>query len=222
MLPLAGTIRRARELHSLTSDLVMAVESLDALDALLKAVTEAQDFGRMITANALLVNALILYARATKTSSDERRGFDLTSRFSPEQRAVHKELCDLRDCAIAHFGSGGSYNGIWQAERVILQFRGAESKPAVATRRKAVDTSLATRARRQIELARDLLRALSEEQIEKITDEISQTLLRDPDFFDNEIVRHPLNFDIFMASPDAANLARASFDRGYSKGIVNE
>ena len=41
LLPLADKIRRARDLHSLSADLAMALESLDAL---LKAPTATSDF----------------------------------------------------------------------------------------------------------------------------------------------------------------------------------
>jgi hypothetical protein len=108
----------------------MALESLDALDVLLKAPTATDDFERIITESALLNNALVLYVRATKTTSQERGGFDLSSRFSAEERVTHKELSDLRDHAIAHFGSGGSYKGEWQAELVVLQFKGEDASPA--------------------------------------------------------------------------------------------
>jgi hypothetical protein len=61
LLPLADTIRRARDLHSLSADLAMALESLDALDALLKTPTASDDYAKIITESALLNNALVLY-----------------------------------------------------------------------------------------------------------------------------------------------------------------
>src|SRR5207244_13652667 len=86
LLPLAGKIRRARDLHSLSADLAMALESLDVLDALLKTQTANDDYIKIITESALLNNALVLYVRATKTSSEQRGRFDLRSRFSEEER----------------------------------------------------------------------------------------------------------------------------------------
>src|SRR5450755_4067621 len=173
LLPLADKIRRARDVHSLSADLAIAIESLDALDVLLKAPTANDDFEKITTESALLNNALVLYARATKTSSQERGGFDLSSRFSAEERVTHKELSDLRDHAIAHFGSGGIYKGEWQAEVVVLQFKGEDAKPGVVTRRQMVDGKLAKRARKQIEVAHVLLRALSLEKLCEVTDELN-------------------------------------------------
>jgi hypothetical protein len=219
LLPLAGKIRRARDLHSLSADLTMALESLDALDALLVASTSTDDFCRIITESALLNNALILYVRATKTTSEERVGFDLRSRFSEEEKVAHQELSDLRDSAIAHYGSGGSYRGEWQAELVILQFKGENAKPGVVTRRQTIDKKLAKRARKQIEVAQALLRALSLEKLSEVTDELKNAAAADPEFH-KEICRHPLNLDIFMRSPDAGEMVRSSFEQVYVKGSM--
>lgn len=219
LLPLAGKIQRARDLHSLTADLEMALESLDALKLQSERHEDPQDLSSAVTASALLNNALILYARATKTESDVRRGCDLRSRFTEAEKLVHKELCDLRDDAIAHFGAGGSYSGEWQAEVVILQFSGSAAKPGVATRRMALDRKLVARAREQIVVARALLRKLSLEHLEEVTDEINRVAIEDPEFH-REIEQHPLNLDIFLGSQSAGEAARSSLEKRYEKGIA--
>lgn len=220
MMPLVGKIRRSRDLHSLATELVMALESLDALDALLTVSADLDDHAKLITESALLNNAVVLYARATKTTSQERGGLDLRSRFDAGEKVVHKELSDLRDAAIAHFGSGGTYGGEWQAELVILQFSGVEAKPGVATRRQTVDKTLIQRARRQIERALFLMRQLYHEKLAEVTGEINQAVIADPEFL-KEIARHPLNLELFMKSAEAADAARASFNSGYAKGSVS-
>ena len=136
----------------------------------------------MTTELALLNNALVLYARATKTTSKQRGTFDLRSSFSEEQKVVHEELCDLRDHAIAHFGSGGSYGGEWQAELVVLQSKGEEAKSGVVTRRQMVDPKLAKRAQKQIEAAHALLDAFRREKLDEVTNEINKAVAQDPDF----------------------------------------
>jgi hypothetical protein len=220
LLPLAGRIRRARDLHSLTTDLVMALESLDALDEELRVEAEPDDHRKLITESALLNNALVLYVRATKTESQERGGFDLRPRFTEAEKVVHQELSDLRDHAIAHFGSGGSYGGEWQAELVILQFKGTEARLGVITRRQTVDRNLVRRARVQVEVALRLLREVYHEKLAEVTSAIEAEVAKDPEFY-REIAPHPLNLDLFMKSSDAADAARASFDSGYAKGSVS-
>lgn len=219
LMPLVGKIQRARDLHSIGSDLTMALESLDALIALLETPAAGNDFARTSTESALLNNAVMLYARATKTTSDERGGFDLRPKFNDEELAIHNELTGLRDKAIAHFGSGGSYLGEWQAELVILQFQGDEVRPAVVTRRQIIDRKLVERARRQSQTAMLLTRALSLEKLNEVTDELQKMSEGDPNFH-KELTRHPLNLDIFLASKDAGDMARASFNTAYAKGIV--
>ena len=217
---LAGKIQRAQELASLHADLMMAIETLDALDALTATPAAPDDFARSITEAALMSNAVVLYARATKTKSDERNDFDLSSRFSPEEKVVHQELVDLRDKAIAHFGSGGSYLGEWKAELVVLEASvKGDGRVGVATRRKMLDKNLVKRARVQIEKACTLMRGISREKVDEVTDELNKLAAEDIVQINKEIHQHPLNFPVFLTSPDAAEVARSA--RGdYVKGIV--
>lgn len=217
LLPLANAIRRARDLHSLITDLTHALESLDALDRLGEVQTD--DLIGIVTQSALMNNAVVLYARATKTTSQERRGFDLFSRFTDDETVVHEELCDLRDKAIAHFGSGGTYRGEWQAELVILQIQGQDGRPGVLSRRKTLDKKLIARARKQIEVALAHLQVLIDDKLSEVSEELKLAMSNDPEFY-KEFERHRLNLDIFLASPGAAEAARASFDKGHAKGAV--
>jgi hypothetical protein len=219
LLPLAGKIRRARDVCSLVVDLMMAAESLDALETLLANPTEVYDFNALTAQSALLNYALVLYARATKTDSDERGGFDLRSRFNDQEKLTHQELSDLRDQAIAHFGSGGSYTGVWQAELVVLQSTGNGEKVGVVTRRQTTDFKLAARARKQIGVAYDLLCALRTEKLNEVTIALTEAAKEDPTF-GSEVKQHPLNLDAFLSSVDAAHAARSAVDVGYAKGSV--
>ena len=216
MLPLANTIRRARDLRSLSVDLEMALESLDALEALWETPTAHDDFMLKTTESALLNNALVLYVRATKTKSKHRGDFDLRSRFSEEEKLTHDELVALRDDAIAHFGPGGRLGTEWHAELVILQVKGEDAKPAVATRRKMFDRNLTERARNQIGVALELLHVLTQGKLDEVADEINNAVANDPDFH-NVVNRHRLNLDIFLTSDEAGAAARSSFGQGYAK-----
>jgi hypothetical protein len=219
MLPLCGqNPTRARDLHSLGAELTMALETLDALRK--SCAVKSDDFKRHITEWALLNSAIVLYVRATKTRSDERGDFDPRARFNDEQRVAHQELIDLRDEAIAHFRSGGSYRGEWQTELTILQIKGADGKVGVAARRQTFDLQLVQRARRQIEFVHTLFRALALEKLDEVMNELDLAAAADPDFY-KEFERRPLNLDIFLASPAAGKAARDAFDdEVYVKGSV--
>ena len=218
---LAGKIQRAQELASLHADLMMALESLDALDALVTTPAAPGDFARAITEAALMSNAVVLYARATQTKSNERKDFDLRSRFSADENVVHQELADLRDKAIAHFGSGGSYLGEWQAELVVLEASvTGDARVGVATRRITLDKKLVARARVQIERACMLMREISRAKVDAVTDELNELASADIDLINKEIHQHPLNMPVFLTSPDADELARSNRGVAYIKGIV--
>lgn len=217
---LAGRIQEAQRLASLHTDIAIALECLAALTDQL-ASPPSDHIGRAVTEASLLNNAIIHYARATKTTSRLRKTFDLTSRFTPEQKSIHQELVDLRDDAIAHFGTGGSYRGVWQAEVVILQAIAGTVRAGVATRRQTVDQNLLARARSHIAQVAEMLRRLSEEKIDGLTTELNELAAENADLVHREIVQHPLNLAVMMASPDAASKAAASAQLGgYTKGVV--
>ena len=92
--PIAGLIRRVRDLHSLTSDLKQALDSLDILISELNRNDEAGDKQRILE-SALLNNAIIMYARATRTTSKERAVFDIIPKLNADQLVVHNELYEL-------------------------------------------------------------------------------------------------------------------------------
>ena len=199
--PLAGKIRRAQELGSMHADLKMAEESLSAVEGLAPS-SGAISVSSMIVANALINNALILYARATKTHSDERKTFDLRSRFTAEEAASHQELVDLRDKAVAHFGSGGSYVGVWQTEIVLLSVSSQGERVGFLSRRQAIDQKLISLASKQIGVAMALLRIERQLMLAEVSFELQKMA---PDFFRTELAQHRLSMEAeFQFSPSAA------------------
>lgn len=216
--PLAGKIKRAQDIASLHTDLVVALECMDALISRI-ARFKADDEDHAITEFALLCTSLIHYARATKTVSDERIGFDLRSRFTPDQKTVHQELVDLRDKAIAHFGSGGSYQGLWHVEVMILQPSDSGVRAGVATRRQTRDKALIGRARKQIETAARIMHEVSVRAVDTVTAELN-TL--DPDTFETEINQHLVDLNAIMLSDEVGDEIRSSAEGGgYRKGILS-
>lgn len=117
---IASQIKRFRDAHSAHTDLSSA---LDMLLAVKPAAGQAEHGCNWAphTVPALIYSAVMLYARATKSTSDHRSTLDLRKHFNDDQRAVHQRLCDLRDDAFAHFGPGLVDNGnAWNEERVLL------------------------------------------------------------------------------------------------------
>jgi hypothetical protein len=214
---LVGAIEKVVACHSLRSDLDIARETLDALDGLLSVELESRETKRRIVEHALLCSAVVLYARATKTTSRSRRGFDPRAQFSDAQKAVHREICDLRDDAIAHFGTGGTYQGEWQSETAILQCLDGRWKVGTTTRRLSVDKPLTKRLRRQIDAALGIIQAEYRRRNDAVAVALDEANA-DPEFA-SLLTSFPMDLGAFLKDPDAAVKALRGFhDGGLVKG----
>lgn len=220
LLPLAGKIRRVHELHSLTADLKMALDSLSILVSEILNRSEADSRQKTLEAS-LLNNAIVMYARATKTSSDERKGFDIRSKFSEEQLVVHAEICDLRDKAVAHFGSGGSYSGQWQDDVVVFHLRDDAASTSALTVRQTVDRELVGRAYCQVKIAFDIMNAAYVDKHEEMWMAFDKMVADDPiNFIMTEVFRHPFDLDLFAKSSSFAADFRSVIDAKKRRGGI--
>jgi hypothetical protein len=215
-LKLAGAIEGVIACHSLQSDLVIASETLDELEAVIATRSGSDSATLRSVEQALLSSAIVLYARATKTTSRQRKVFDPRSKFTAAQLIVHQELCDLRDDAIAHFGSGGSYLGEWQAETAMLQCIDGKWKVGTTSRRQSVDRALLQRLRGQIAVALDILRELYRQRNDAVIDALHEAYENDPSSA-GLVASFPLNLGHFLKDPKVAAQAFAGFDES---GIV--
>lgn len=214
---LVGVIRRAIDVYSLCTDLVMAEDSCAAILSLPPDKGEADSL-RAITESALICNAVVLYARATKTSSKTRRGFDLSSRFSEEERTIHDEICDLRDDAVAHFGAGGSYRGDWKGETAVLHVTERDARIGVVNRRLVHDRSLVQRIKGQVAVAKTLMSAVYAERIRLVTEDVFDRIENDAEFM--PLVRkHPIDLANFLRTSEAAAAALSASKQ--HKGVVS-
>jgi hypothetical protein len=121
-------VRRYGDAMSILADLADARRMLDALarPEPTKASSAAADRDRHVTANALLSQAIILYARAAKSRSRHRTFVPLQRGMPPELRLIHDKVVQLRDDAIAHFGPGTGPGGRhWAKETVVLRIDGS-------------------------------------------------------------------------------------------------
>lgn len=197
-----GLIRRAISLHSLYVDLDTAADTLATLADEPRPTEHVDESRQAAREAAMLHSAIVLYARATKSTSRERVGFDIRSRLSPEERTVHAEICDLRDHAVAHFGSGGSYTGQWKAETAILQIDPDGFRVGVVTRRTTFDSSLIKRIERQNLRAREIVGQVYEAKIGEVTEAFS-ALAGDPNFV-RMFSQHPIDLRDWLQSHEAA------------------
>lgn len=100
------------------SDAAHALEILSDLD-------EGQPFGVQdddvgMLGRALLVQAVTLYVRATKTRSNARKPVAISEAFSKDERAVHQRICNIRDDALAHYGVGMDELRPWASHKLVF------------------------------------------------------------------------------------------------------
>lgn len=103
---LRGLIDTTLDLHSAWSDLRIASDQAWQAQAMLSEQPRREGTSFQDGLLALVSSAVIYYVRATKSSSDHRRTFDIRSNLEPDERAMHERLCALRDDAVAHYGPG--------------------------------------------------------------------------------------------------------------------
>ncbi|ANL04646.1 hypothetical protein AMJ99_CH03124 [Rhizobium esperanzae] len=130
--PLINAIKRAQAAESVSLDLHSVQDSLDALIERGKELkAEMED----IVAPALLTHAIVLYVRASSSSSERFKvGFE--GAFSPEQRDAHNAIVRLRDKCVAHFGED---NGNWNSEKLLYIENGESNSLNFVHKRTHVD-----------------------------------------------------------------------------------
>jgi hypothetical protein len=217
----AMKIRAAVDAHSIKADLTLAGEACTTL-AFLADQPQAMPANMKDTAQAALLSyAILLYVRATKSNSEARRTYDLRSKLSAEEKQVHAELCDLRDKAVAHFGTGGSYVGNWTVEVAIADVVGDGVRPAVASRRLVLDRTLLRRARFQISRALEIMGNEHGKRMNVLTDAFEAECRADPVFY-KEVEQHPFNLAIFLGGDDQAAQARTGrISGGQTRGRLS-
>jgi hypothetical protein len=216
-MKIAGQILRAVELKSIETDLLLALEASEELTVILDDIWRTEEIPKSAVPAALIWYIIVLYARATKTSSNIRKKFDLLRFFSESERAVHDELCNLRDDAVAHFGHGGPYGANWVVEIAVLHVTETEIAPAVVTRRLNTQRDLLERAKIQIVRCLEIISPICKKKIDEATVNILERCKNDTDFME-ELRSFPINISLVVGGPrELENLRRGKLT-GRAKG----
>lgn len=156
--PFIDQVEKLKDLKSTLADLEMAAESCGAMAEKKADIMFGGKLWRSI-GYALQCHAILFYARGLKTRSQTRRTFDIRAKLDDEGKAAHKKICELRDDAIAHFGSGTHYNqGLdYAAETAVFRAIGNRSSLDVVVKRAHYDGDLAKLLTAQIERARVIM-----------------------------------------------------------------
>lgn len=215
---LATTIRKAVIAQSCVSDLKQAKSSYEALDRLLASPRKKGTIERSTTEHALLMNAVLLYARAVSTGGGrgERGPIDISSKLTGEQRADHEALLAVRNRALAHVYSREIVgDDLWHDDRLFLVETEAGWKPAAATRRIQFSRLTLDRLHRQVPAAHGMMTQIFHKHI----DALSELLIANP----VELASFERNlFDpiVFFGSERSVADALAAMPHGSASGLV--
>jgi hypothetical protein len=131
--PLVGKIEAALSACSANEDLRSCLECLRDLRIVTDSRTAPSALGDDTLgtmSGALTAYSIILYCRATQTSTGNRRGWFGLEILNDQQRALHQRIKQLRDNAIAHFGFGHEHpEGPLIREALILSFTPPGPRP---------------------------------------------------------------------------------------------
>ncbi|THD35024.1 MAG: hypothetical protein E7773_11185 [Sphingomonas sp.] len=216
-LDLAWTIKNMIGLQSISVDLRIALEACDALAFSLDTPMNQPAEFRETSEAALMSYIVLLYARAAKTSSEERKQFDPLPYLNDAEKIVHKELCDLRDRAVAHYGTGGSYVGNWVREIAVLEVEGITVRTGALSRRQIIDRHLIARAKTQIERVIEIVDPIVAQRIAGVMEALNVEAKADPEFY-KEVHAHPLNVTLFLGNAESVVEMQNTPDGGRNRG----
>ncbi|MGX5847178.1 hypothetical protein ACWGTO_08885 [Mesorhizobium sp. PL10] len=115
---LVDSIGRYRSACSIYEDLRSANGALRTLSAIESDADSRASFGAALTSFAI-----IMYCRAAVSDQQGRHKVDATREFSPDQKARHQAIANLRNSVVAHFGKPqGIHAENWNKERATLRF----------------------------------------------------------------------------------------------------
>jgi hypothetical protein len=132
---------------------------------------------RTATENALLMAAVLLYARATSTSGSmgERGSVDIASKLEEKQLIDHGALLDVRNRALAHVYSRSVVaDDVWHDDSFFLVETDQGWKPAAATKRFLFHRPTLELLRRQLPVAEQLVTEVYHKRLNRLTELLSK------------------------------------------------
>lgn len=209
-------ILQLRDAHSMRTDLQMAFDFVGSMEELRDRTNRSQ----MVSADenvflGLLYSSIILYARATKTSSGHRKyRYDFFSNYDDDEKVKHENLCALRDDTLAHFGPGKIHGKAFHSDGVFLIFDpDGSGQVATLSSRIIIPPSLIDTLRQMTHRALMLVGRRLHELDGLVTEEITKS----PDLRDL-IQAHRIDFAKFVGSEKAAQEILGGPRVGYRRG----
>jgi hypothetical protein len=215
---LQRTIKRAMLYQSCLADLRQADSSLHALKKLSNSPRNEGSIDKVTTQAALLMQAVILYVRATggNNGRGERGSVIITSKLTPELLKEHNLILLLRNRALAHVYHGEIIGDhIWSDQAIFLVEEGDAFRPSVTTRASQVNTKTAQILAGLLPIAIEIIDAKSSETLDGIV-----TSLNKHGVAYDLLLRHQIDLITFFGSEARARVFAASSKNGEASLII--
>lgn len=175
---LRAMMTQAWRAQSCLGDLKQAMDCAASLSELLKRPKDQDTSAAMATEKALMATAIMLYARATSTSSGkgERGSIQLAeTRLAPDEWLDHNALLDVRNQAMAHvYSSRRLSDHSWHRDIFFaVDFGGGVWKAASASNQTSFHAATFARLQRMLPIAHRELKARFHERMEAVTKAIN-------------------------------------------------
>jgi hypothetical protein len=111
----------------------------------------------------LLHSALSTYARSLERHSNHRPAIKLGEIMSASQIQFHKQLIEIRDEGIAHFGPAGPDRPLAEDHAIVI-FQDGQYQPGILSRRSLFNKGFAVQFQQHLMETTDLVAQISEER----------------------------------------------------------
>lgn len=169
---IADLIRRAGRAQSCRADLTLAQHCCEAIAQFSSPSLAVTPTHMGAARHALLMNAILHYARATSTGQKmgERGSISIVDRLPDELKPTHRHVTELRDRAYAHVHTNELIGDrMWHRESVFAVRDDDGWQPAAITIRIQEDATALNDLRRLLPVANALLTASFHRRINELT-----------------------------------------------------
>jgi hypothetical protein len=140
-----------------------------SVELLLRYTDEPEERAETGVCDALLTHAVVIYARATDTSSPTRFKVGADKAYTAGQKETHHKIMLLRNKCLAHFGPG---EGLWNEDRVIYFENDNEAGLTTVHRRTNFDTEVARELLSLVDTAIPYVNKLQKQRAEALSEAI--------------------------------------------------
>jgi hypothetical protein len=173
---LRRTIRRALLFQSCRADLAQAETCIAALKQILRSSRKRGTIERTATESALLMQAALLYQRATDGNGrrNERGSVGIKSKLPADMIQDHELIVNLRNRAVAHVYHGEQIGKqIWSEQAILLIEQKTGFLPCVTTRTSQFNTQIFESLARLLPEASKIVRLKSVAHLNKLVESLN-------------------------------------------------